>query len=237
MSTTSTCSKNPNRKSNRGSGVRIAIGLCCLLGTPALMGCTYSGGELLYLLGAGRHELVEAKFILTDGPVLILIDDPSQRIDWPPVPRYLFDELAQQLLINQAAIKLVPHQTLDRLRQSDADFSKHGCREIGELAGAEQVLWVEVQDFLAEEEVTETNTAAFLTAAVKVINVLETKSASRVRLWPQNPRGQVVSVSMTGSEVLIAKTKDEISKELAFRAAEAVAKFFYDHRLGDFERE
>ncbi len=213
------------------------FGLCCLIGTPALMGCTYSGGELLYILGAGKGRLVEAQFTLTDGPVLILIDDPAQRIDWPPVPRNLFDELAQQLLKNEAVKKLIPHQTLDRLRQSDTDFSKHGCREIGELAGAEQVLWVEVQDFLAEEEVTETNTAAYMTAAVKVINVLETKSASQVRLWPQNPRGQVVSVSMTGSEVLIAKTKSAISKELARRAAEAVAKFFYEHRLGDFERE
>ena len=42
---------------------------------------------------------------------------------------------------------------------------------------------------------------------------------------------------MTGSEVSIAKTKDEISKELAFRAAEEVAELFYDHRLGDFEQE
>jgi hypothetical protein len=237
MNTTSTCSKNPNRKSNRSRGARIALGLYGLFVISALMGCTYSGGELLYMLGAGKGRLVEAQFLLTGGPVLILIDDPSQRIDWPPVPRNLFDELAQQLLKNKAVKKLIPHQTLDQLRQADADFSKRGCREVGERTGAEQVLWVEVQDFLVNEDVTETDMAAYITVVVKVINVLETKSASQVRLWPQNPRGQVVSAGMTGSEVLIAKTKDAISKELTRRAAEAIAKFFYEHRLGDFERE
>lgn len=237
MSTTSISNKNSKRRLNRGHGTRTALGLCCLLVTPTLIGCTYSGGELLYLLGVGRGELIEAKFTLTEGPVLILIDDPMHRIDWPLMPRNLFDQLAQQLLKNEAATKLIPRQTLDQLRQSDADFSKRGCREIGELVGAEQVLWVEVLDFLAEEEVTETHTAAFLTVAVKVINVLETKSASRVRLWPQNPRGQVASVSMTGSEVAMAKTKKAISKELASRAADAIAKFFYKHRLTHFERE
>jgi len=203
----------------------------------SLAGCTYSGGELLYVLGFGRGQKVEAQFRLTKEPILILVDDADIRVDWPLTQTYLFDALAQELRDRKAADKIIPRGTLDGLRQSVEDFEKRGCREIGELAGARQVLWIEVQDFLAEEEVTEADVAAYFSVTVKVVNVLEKERRTRVRLWPPSPQGEVVSVSMTGSEVSIAKTKDAIAKDLAGRLAVAIAKLFYDHRLGDFERK
>lgn len=198
-------------------------------------GCTYSGGELLYALGIGSGPLVEAEFQLTDGPVLILIDDPVQRVDWPPTTLYLFDDLAQELLKHEAAKKIIPRQTVDGLKQTTQQYSKRGCREIGELAGAEQVLWIVVQDFLAEQQITEVGVAAYLTVTVKVINVLENEHSGRVRLWPASPRGEQIAVSMTGSEVALARTKDGTAKNLARRLAIKTAKRFYEHRLADFE--
>lgn len=200
-------------------------------------GCTYSGGELLYALGVGTGPLVDAEFQLTDGPVLILIDDPSQRIDWPPTMRYLFDDLAQELLKHQAAKKIIPLQTVDQLKQTTRHFSKRGCREIGELAKAEQVLWIEVQDFLAEQQITEVGVAAYLTVTVKVINALEKENRGRARLWPASPRGEEIAVSMTGSEVALAKTKDGTAKDLARRLAVKTARRFYEHRLSGLEVE
>ncbi len=211
--------------------------LLALVCTVPLGGCTYSGGELLYVLGFGRGQKVEAQFRLAKESILILVDDAAMRVDWPLTRTYLFDALAQELLDNKAAAKIIPRQTLDGLRQSVDDFEKRGCREIGEMAGARQVLWIEVQDFLAEEEVTEADVAAYFSVSVKVINVLEKERRTRVRLWPPSPQGELVSASMTGSEVSIAKTKDAIAKDLAERLAIKIAKFFYDHRLGDFERK
>ncbi|MGB2988154.1 MAG: hypothetical protein WBE26_19980 [Phycisphaerae bacterium] len=219
----------------RGSGGPwvVLVLLACL----SLGGCTYSGGELLYLLGIGRGEKVEAKFRLTEGPIMILIDDVSQRPDGAMATRYLFDELAQELLRHEAATKIIPQETLVHLRQSMPNFEKRGCREMGLQAGARQVLWVEVQDLFAQEQIHDATTAAYFNVTVKVINVLEEKRRSRVRLWPTSPGGHPVAVSMTGSEVGLAKTKDAISKEIAGRLAVEIAKLFYDHRLGDFERE
>lgn len=202
-----------------------------------LGGCTYSGGELLYFLGFGQGQKVKAKFRLTEGPIMILIDDVSERVDWPAATRYLFDDLAQELLKHKAVHKIIPQQTVDHLRQSVPGFDKRGCREIGELGGAEQVLWIEVQDFFAEEQIRDAITAAYFSVTVKVISVLEKKSRSRVRLWPTSPQGYPMTVSMSGSEVSMAKSKDAISKELGSRLAVEIAKLFYDHRLGDFERE
>ncbi len=213
---------------------------CALLAVAsgaALGGCTYSGGEMLYFLGLGRGEKVEAKFQLADGPIMILIDDAAQRVDWPMATRHLFDDLAQELLKNQAAGKIIPLETVDHLRQSILDFQKRGCREIGELGGADQVLWISVRGFSAEEQVEDITVAAYFSVTLKVINVHEKLNRSRVRLWPSSPRGYAVTANMTGSEVGLAKTKDAIAKELAGRLAVETAKVFYDHRLGVFERE
>ena len=122
------------------------------------------------------------------------------------------------------------------MRQSLPDFDSRGAREIGETAHAEQVVWIQVDDFLAEPQIQEAVVAAYFNVTVKVLNALEKERRARVRLWPTNPRGELVSVTLTGSEVAIAKTKDGIAKKLAEKLAVAAAKLFYDHRLGDFER-
>ena len=189
------------------------------------------------MMGVGRGRMKEAKFELTDGPVMIFIDDYHERIGWPPTVKYLFDDLAQELLKNEAAKKIIPLKTIEQLRQSIPDFEKRGCREIGELAGADQVVWIEIKDFLAQEDVYDSNNAAYLTVSVRVINALEKKKRMRVRLWPVSPDGHSLTVIMTGSEVSIARTKNEIAKELANRMSVEVAKLFYDHRAGDFDRE
>ena len=188
------------------------------------------------MLGVGRGRKVEARFRLTQGPIMILIDDASQRVDWPMTTMYLFDDLAQELLKHKAAQKIIPRQTMNHLRQSVPDFEKRGCSELGDSAGAEQALWIEVHDFFADEQIQDVTIAAHLTVTVKVINVLEKESRSRVRLWPASPEGRLITASLTGSEAALAKTKDAISKELARRLTVKIAKLFYDHRLGDFER-
>ncbi len=200
-------------------------------------GCGMGQGQLFYMLGFGRGKKVEAEFRLTDGPVLILLDDTTGAIDWPAARRYLVDELGQEFIKKKAAKKIIPPQTLMRLRQSRPNFEKCGCREIGELAGAEQVLWIEVRDFVVVEQFHDPTNAAYFAVTVKVINVLEKQRRSRVRLWPTSPTGRRVAVSLTGSEAHLAKTRDAISKQLAEKLAGETAKLFYDHRLGDFERE
>jgi hypothetical protein len=191
---------------------------------------------MLYMLGLGKGEKVEAKFRLTHGPLLILIDDASQSADASTAGRHLFDNLAQELLKHKAAQKIVPQETLLHLRQSMPDFEKRGCREMGKQTGADQVLWIEIQDFVADEQIQDALMAAYFAVTVKVVNVREDESGSRVRLWPTNPDGHTVAVSMTGSEVGLAKTRDAILKELTSRLAAEIARLFYDHRLGDFER-
>ncbi len=212
---------------------RIGILLVALL---MLGGCGYSQGQALYFLGFGRRAMVEAKFRLTDQPILILVDDAAGHVDWPMATGYLIDNLSQELLKRKGANRIIPRRTLNNLRRADPRFEKRSARKIGELAGATQVLWIEVRDYLGEAEFLEVANAAYFSVMVKVLNVLEKESRSKVRLWPASREGHYVTVSLTGGEVAIAKTKDTVSKELASRLAVAIAKLFCDYRPDDLEQ-
>lgn len=214
--------------------------LLCALTVFSLMpiiGCGFSGGQALFMMGFGRGKMVEAKFRFTEQPVLIFVDDYMERITWPAAKFDLTDQLAQELLRKEGAKKIIPFETIQRLQQSNPDFERKSVRQIGEIAGAEQVLWLEIQQFFVSEEIFESSEAAFITATVKVIDVLEKKSRSKVRLWPKGMEGYPVRASLPSSDVQRLKTRDAISKELTLEFSEKIAKLFYDHRLGDFEKE
>jgi len=189
------------------------------------------------LCGACGGQKVDAKFHLTAGSVMVFVDDVHERVDWPPARRYLWDDVSQELLRTKSATRVVPIETEESLRQTHPDFVKLSCREIGELAGAEQVVWIEVQDFLAEEDITDATNAAYFAVTVKVLNPVEKKDRHRVRVWPDSPEGQYLSANITGAGVAMAKTKDGISKELTAKLAVNIARLFHDHRLEDFEHE
>ncbi len=202
-----------------------------------LSGCGYSQGAFLYMMGFGQRDIVKAKFTLTKGPILILVDDPSGHVDWPPAQKYLIDTLSQELIKQGGADKIIPRRTVQNLRRSRTDFGKLSCREIGELVGAEQVLWLQVKKYFGDSEFFEPTNAAWFAVTVKVVDPLEKEDRGKVRLWPASPRGKYISVSLDGSEVAQAKTKDGIAKALAQKLAERLAKVFCDYRPGDFERE
>lgn len=208
-----------------------------LVGAGLSGGCGYSQGVLFYMLGFGRRAMVQPKFELGDGPILILVDDPAGRVDWLPAIRYFTDELAQELIKSGATQKVIPRETLDRVRRRHMEYDKLTCREIGELAKARQVLWLEVKEFFADEIFLEPKNAAYFAVSVKVIDPAEKKDRRRVRLWPKSPRGYFVTLSLDGITVARAKTKDAIARELAKALAVEIARLFCEYRPGDFERE
>ncbi len=201
-----------------------------------VLGCGYSQGQLLYMLGAGRGQLIKPEFVLTTAPVLVMVDDQSEKVTYPPSKLHLAESVADELLRNKAALKIVPEESLAAYRQTDPEFARRGAREIGEKLGAEQVLWLEIQDYLVSEEIEDALAAARCTVSVKVLNVLETKDRLRVRVYPSTPEGRLLSIKMTGSELVPLKSRERISKELMSRLSVAVAKLFYEYRLGDFEK-
>ncbi|MGB0714916.1 MAG: hypothetical protein ACPGXK_03505 [Phycisphaerae bacterium] len=198
-------------------------------------GCGMSQGALLYMMGFGSRETVEAQFNLTKEPVLILVDDFGESVDWPPAPNYLVDELGKRLIEQKGANRIVPNKTLQNLRRSRGDFSELPAQKIGRLCGADQVIWLEVDSYFGSEEFYEPTHAAWFAVTVKVLDVQEQEDKTRVRLWPNGPNGHYVSVSLDGSKVSELKTRDKIAKELSTQLATSITKLFTDYVPGDFE--
>jgi len=231
----------------RASGVRLPCSSRRLrvdaLRRPALLGlvllgamgsgCGMSQGRLLYFMGFGRREKVKAQFRLTQEPILILVDDFGGQVDWPPTIGYLREQLGRELISAGGANRIVPPKTLDAIRSARVDYDQLSARQIGALCSATQVLWVEIDQYFADPEFFEPTDGAWLTATVKVINVLE--EGPHARVWPMTPRGYHVSATMDGSEVSRANTKDAIAKQLAERLTTEVVRVFTDYVPGDFE--
>ena len=224
-----TLTREPAQSRRHRSAILIlALALCS--------GCGYSQGQLLYMMGFGQGREAEAEFKLTrEGPVLILVDDFEERLDSPRTRTVLANLLARELEANQAVKEVVPRHRLEELRRRHEDFEERGGREIGEMAGAHQVLWLCVQDFSASPQIEETSAAARMAVTVKVLNVLEKKDKTKVRLWPLQHDGRLVSVDLDANVVVKAKTPEAISKLLAAKLAEKVAKLLYEYPLDDFE--
>lgn len=231
----------PHRRSaprfSRRSVRLVVTGWLVAMALPWIAGCTYTGGQLLFLLGLGKGKLIKAKFTLTEDPILIFVDDPGERITWPATFAHISDALSRQLLEHEAAKKIIPNATLQRVRQADPEFEKRSCRRIGEKTGATQVLWIQVLDCLVTPDVYDTGHAAFVNVAVKVIDVKWEEHDGRARLYPKSPDGVVVTASLNANEVLELKTRNAISRSLAEALGEKVAKIFYEYRLGDFDKE
>jgi hypothetical protein len=74
-----------------------------------------------------------------------------------------------------------------------------------------------------------------MAVAVKVLNALEKENKSKVRLWPAERDGRVLSVELDAATVIRAEKPEDVSDLLTQEMADEVAKLFYDHHVADNE--
>ena len=219
----------------RGSRRLVAAGLA-LLATVSLAGCDELGA-LGYFMGVGRNEKIEAEFELPDSTLLILVDDPSEKVRWPRARTLLAKYIGDELLDHDAVPTIVRPEALARLRSLDVAFENYPAAAIGRKLEADTVLFIEVRDFFAPLEIEDTGTAAKLTVSVKVLDANENKRAHKVRLWPTDSGGHIVEAQLKGVEVHQLDGEKAVAQELARKAAIRVARLFHRHTFGDLDDE
>ncbi len=217
-------------KANRNAWVMTALIL-----VAGAAGCGYSGGEALFMSGLVKNPIIEAEFEFTDQPVAIIVDDFQEHVYWPEATAVLAKHVAEELKRVKAAQRIVAARRATRLRQANPDFDERSTREIGELLGADQVVAIEVRSFQATVDPAQAHSAALMSVAVKVINVLEKEHRSKVRLWPKSPDGKLVRADLSAADVMRAKDRKGIVEALTKSLAEEIAKNFYERRAEDFE--
>ncbi|MCH7701405.1 MAG: hypothetical protein IID37_06930 [Planctomycetes bacterium] len=216
-----------------GCAIVAVLSMVSLLGP---VGCGYTAGQALYWTGLFKGPKIEPEHILEDRVLLILVDDPDERVHWPQTMTYLAESMRRELLDHEVVSHVLAADTVYRLRAAHADFNTRGCREIGRMAGADRVLWLEVRDFYARQEISDIDVAARLAVTVKLIDAGEEEDRTKVRVWPVHPNGRRVSADLTAGEVTRAKGVDRIAHLLADQVADKVAKLFYKHTADDFDR-
>lgn len=210
--------------------------LLLLTVTLSLSGCGHWGG-IGYFLGFGRRTKIEALNTLPENTLLILVDDPAEKVRWPRARNLLAQYVGEELLTHKAVSAVVRPASLAKLRRMDPAFETYSATTVGRKLGAETVLFIEVRDFFAPKDIQDTSTAAKLTVSVRVLDVTQREHARKVRLWPTDPGGHIVESTLRAVEVHALKGENATPTELARKAAIYTGRVFYDHTLGDIDDE
>jgi len=211
-----------------GGGSRLGRwGLPVVVSMVAAGGCGQKVGALMYIFGVGPKQRVSAEYKLPKGPVLVLVDDDLDLIQ-PPLARHaLVDELAKQLREHGIAERVTTNEELARIRQSEPDFDGVAADAVGRLARADTVLWLSTKEFFVEDDVEIASSPGRFTVVLKVVNALA-KKRQDVRLWPPEPEGRLITVTLKPHEIRSCKTRPEVHQKTAAAMADKVARLFYD---------
>ena len=183
---------------------------------------------------------VPAEFTLSNVPTVIFIDDRRNRINPTRLRRVIADE-ATTLLMEKRVISeqfmISPRDAMVMARKQDRSGTIISLEKVGELVGAQQLIYIEVEQFaLTYDGITP---APRSISKVKVLDLVSGK-----RVFP-DPGGEgttdyftlnveIPSPSPHGFHT--AKIRNEMNDELALLTGERLAKLFYnsmESELGD----
>lgn len=221
-------------KARRASIAAIALVLAGLT-LPVLPGCGRYGG-LAYFLGMGRGHKIEPQYELPEkDTLLVLVDDPAERLAWPRLREVLEQNLGEELLAHKAVKAVISPDAVARFRQADEKFETYSAVTIGRKVGADTVLWLEVRDLFNPTEIEDTSSTAKITLAVKVLTTKPGVRGDKVRLWPTDEGGHIHSTELGAIDVHKLKGDNATARELARRAAIQIGRLFYQHTVGEVE--
>ncbi len=199
-----------------------ALFLCLLLLPSA--GCVQLATMMAHATGG---DWIEPEFNLTHGRLLVLVEDPSGLVSQPRALRELHREISEKFLEFSVNSKIVPPEDIERIKRKERDYGRLSIREVGEKHGAEQVLYIRVDQFTLQAEEGAPLYKGLFTVRVKV---LSTEAERDVRLWPRDPSGRRVSVGTPPVATDSGKSESDVARELAVKMGAEVAKLFYGHR-------
>jgi hypothetical protein len=200
-----------------------------------LPGCGPESGAIWYWMGAGRGAKIEPKFTFPDGKVLVLVDDPHECVSHTQADDRLAQHLGEELLRHEAVTTIIDPDSLRFLRRTDPEFERRTAEYIGRKAEADVVLWAQVREYFAPQEVQDTSAAAKFSVSLKILNTRQDRGGRPLRLWPSDAAGHVESVELSANDISKLQSKLEVSEALAKKLAPQIARLFYEHTAGELE--
>ncbi len=203
--------------------------LVVIAAAPLVLGsCNILGPASYLAFGAPK---VEAQYHLLDRPTVVFVDDQSDAIPLHAtrVRRTIADKISTELMARDLVTNVISSRDAMALaRQRDREDKLLAIDDIGDAAGAEQVIYVQMMSFLGSPDGYTPKPTA--TCRVKVIDV-----ARRTRLFPAPDavgawrEVAVVVPVISREQYRTASGRRQIEQMLALLTADQVAKLFYRH--------
>lgn len=210
----------------RGSACACASVAACL---ALLVGGIAGGCNYLlpasYLIEGPPKE--PARYELPRRKTVVYVDDRANRMTRAALRTSVGEEVGT-LLLQQALVPEVvsTRDSVAYARRVDTSDKQVSIRKIGEAVGAEQVVFIDIDEFRISADGATPRAAAIVN--VKVIDV-----GSGARLWPDGTdegermviRTREQSLELYNSSAGRRKVEDALAKQVA----EDVSKLFYEH--------
>ena len=200
--------------------------------SPALL----SGCNIASAVGYAVHPEpeFEAEYTLANVPTVVFIDDRRGVVNPTRLRRVIADEATAQLMeegvISQGNM-ISPRDAMIAARRSDRSGDVVPIAEIAELVGADQVIYVDVNQF----KVTFDGVTPDPTSIVR-IRVLDIATGKRVFPDPDAPDGDSgyfqLTADMPNAEphgFNTIKVRNEMTEQLALQTGDRIAKLFYTY--------
>ena len=189
--------------------------------------CTGCHQMAVLLANMQGGDVIKPEFKLDKGPLLILPDDPRGLVNETKAIRELHETIADNFLRNKVNNRVIPFRELQRLQREDSKYDRYSAREIGEKLGADQVLYLKVDNFSLYSEA---GAPLFKGVFAVRVKVLTTEPKGDVRLWPREESGRLMSVDTRATPTDGDKSAADVATELGVKLGQRVAGLFYEHK-------
>lgn len=206
----------------------------CLAALAAGTGCR---ATIAYIVAStARPPKVPAVFSPPKGKTIaVFVDDPADVIGYEPARRKLIEELNHLLRDHGVAGRTVAYEAMQAAlagaaRASDPTFS---VSEIGQVCGADLVLYLEVTEFRLKDAPSLPIWNGTFAARARLVEV------GVGRLWPKDrAQGYPVPPVKEPARHEASETHGRtLAVVLAEKMARNVAQLFYKHEAGQDARE
>jgi hypothetical protein len=201
----------------------ITLGLCL----ASAAGCAFMSYTARAIVGP---EKVPALYEPIDQKTVIVVDDPSHQLTAVTLGDVIAAVIAREFTDNKVISDIVGTEAVNKLRAENKDFDTWPVDRIGQAVGAKQVLYVLVSQFTLGSD----GGGYFKPAAAMRVKFIDATNGRR--LFPVNDQtGQPVASTMffKKAEEDSRTTLTTLSRELAQRVGEDVARTFYKHEVRD----
>ena len=197
--------------------------VCSLLcAAAAVAGCNYIIPANYILQGPPKEP---AAYALQSRKTIVIVDDKQNRMSRVALRVEIGDAAGTELLENDVVPEVIStRDSVALARRLDTASKPVSIQRLGESLGAEQVIYVEVDEFVLAGGRKEGGPEAVV--LVKVID-----AANGTRLWPSVGSQAVQSdlLDINPSLLETSAGRREIEEKLALQIVEDVAKLFYEH--------